>query len=56
MGHRSIPGLHRQASGITNDPNRQDDPTYILRLIGQVITVSLETLKIVKALPEFVVA
>ena len=39
-------------SGITNDPNREDDPTYILRLIGQVITVSLETVKIVKTLPE----
>jgi len=38
-------------SGITNDPNRADDPQYILRLIGQVITVSLETVKIVKALP-----
>lgn len=43
-------------SGITNDPNREDDPTYILRLVGQVITVSLETVKIVKALPEFVMA
>jgi predicted helicase len=39
-------------SGITNDPNRADDPQYILRLIGQVITVSLETVKIVKSLPE----
>jgi predicted helicase len=38
-------------SGITNDPNREDDPEYILRLIGQVIQVSLETVKIVKALP-----
>jgi predicted helicase len=38
-------------SGITNDPNRLDDPEYILRLIGQVITVSLETAKIVKGLP-----
>src|SRR5512136_576051 len=38
-------------SGITNDPNRLDDPEYIVRLIGQVITVSLETVKIVKALP-----
>ncbi|HUK23378.1 MAG TPA: type ISP restriction/modification enzyme [Terriglobales bacterium] len=38
-------------SGITNDPNREDDPTYILRLIGQVITVSLETGKIVCSLP-----
>jgi len=38
-------------SGITNDPNRADDPEYILRLIGQVVTVSLETVKIVKSLP-----
>lgn len=38
-------------SGITNDPNRADDPTYILRLIGQVVTVSLETVKIVASLP-----
>ena len=38
-------------SGIVNDPNRADDPEYILRLIGQVITVSLETTKIVRALP-----
>lgn len=39
-------------SGITNDPNREDDREYILRLIGQVITVSLETVKIVATLPE----
>ncbi len=39
-------------SGIANDPNRDGDPQYILRLIGQVITVSLETVKIVKNLPE----
>ncbi len=38
-------------SGITNDPNRADDETYILRLIKQVITVSLETVNIVNALP-----
>ena len=38
-------------SGIVNDPNREDDPEYILRLIGQVIYVSLETVKIVKSLP-----
>jgi predicted helicase len=38
-------------SGITNDPNRPDDPTYILRLIGQVITVSRETAQIVACLP-----
>ena len=38
-------------SGITNDPNRPDDPEYIVRLLGQVINVSLETVKVVKALP-----
>jgi predicted helicase len=38
-------------SGITNDPNRSDDPQYIVRLIGQVITVSLETVNVVRALP-----
>ncbi len=37
-------------SGITNDPNRPDDPEYIVRLIGHVITVSLETVKFVSAL------
>ena len=31
--------------------NRADDPEYILRLIGQAITVSLETTKSVNALP-----
>jgi predicted helicase len=38
-------------SGITNYPNRADDQQYIVRLIGQVITMSLETVKIVRALP-----
>ena len=38
-------------SGIKNDPNREEDPEYILRLIGQVITVSLETVDIVNKLP-----
>ena len=42
-------------SGIVNDPNRADDPEYIVRLIGQVVYVSLETVTIVKALPELVV-
>lgn len=39
-------------SGIVNDPNRLDDPQYIIRLIGKVITVSLETARIVEGLPE----
>ena len=37
---------------ISSDPNRMDDEQYIVRLIGQVITVSLETLKLVRVLPE----
>ncbi|MFY9674805.1 MAG: type ISP restriction/modification enzyme, partial [Terriglobales bacterium] len=43
-------------SGIVNDPNRPDDPEYILRLIGQVITVSLETVAIVNSLPPLITA
>ena len=39
-------------SGIVNDPNRLDDSEYIVRLIKQVITVSLETVKIVTSLPD----
>ena len=39
-------------SGIVNDPNREDDPQYIVKLIGKVITVSLETTEIVKNLPD----
>ncbi len=38
-------------SGIVNDPNRADDPQYIVRLLRQVITVSLETVDIVGGLP-----
>ena len=38
-------------SGIVNDPNRADDLQYIVKLIGQVITVSLETVDIVEGLP-----
>ncbi|MBM4276070.1 MAG: DNA helicase [Deltaproteobacteria bacterium] len=38
-------------SGILSDPNRADDPQCIVRLLAQVITVSLETLRIVRGLP-----
>ena len=38
-------------SEIVNDPNRADQPQYIVDLIGRVITVSLRTVKIVKGLP-----
>jgi len=37
-------------SGIVSDPNRADDPEYIIRLIKKVITVSLETVKVVNQL------
>jgi predicted helicase len=37
-------------SGIVNDPNRADDSEYIVRLIGQVVTVSLETVRLVREL------
>ncbi len=37
-------------SRIVNDPNREDDPEYIVRLIGQVVTVSLETVRLVREL------
>ena len=39
-------------SGIVNDPNRHDDPQYILKLIEKVIAVSLETVEIVEGLSE----
>lgn len=42
-------------SGIVNDPNlwceELNDPKYIINLLLRVITVSLETVKIVKSLP-----
>ena len=42
-------------TGITSDPNAWGDehgnPEYIVELVARVITVSLETLKIVKELP-----
>jgi predicted helicase len=36
-----------------SDPNREDDPGYIVRLVGQVVRVSVETAQIVKALPAY---
>jgi predicted helicase len=36
-----------------SDPNREDDPGYIVRLVGQVVRVSIETARIVKALPNY---
>ena len=36
-----------------SDPNREDDPGYIVRLVGQVVRVSVETVQIVKNLPAY---
>ena len=45
-----------KASGIVNDPNdwalEHNDPKYIFNLVLRIITVSLETMKIVKSLPK----
>ena len=41
-------------SGITSDPNRLDDEQYIVRLVGKVITVSVETVRLVEELAQAV--
>lgn len=45
-----------KASGIVNDPNdwcrEHDDPRYIVDLVKRITRVSIETMKIVDALPE----
>lgn len=44
-----------KASGIVNDPNdrgrEHGDPRYLRDLLGRIVTVSLETMRIVDALP-----
>ena len=37
---------------IISDPNAPDDEEAIVRLVGQVITVSVETMQIIRALPD----
>jgi predicted helicase len=41
-------------SGIESDPNRLDDEEYIVRLVGKVVTVSVETVSLVKELAQAV--
>ena len=45
-----------RASGIRNDPNdwaiEHGNPTYILDLVGRVVTVSMRTLVIIDGLPD----
>jgi predicted helicase len=36
-----------------SDPNREDDPAYIVRLVGQVVRVSVATVQIVRSLPNY---
>ncbi len=38
-----------------SDPNREGDPSYIVRLVGQVVRVSIEAVRIVNALPKLLV-
>ncbi len=38
-------------SGIHSDPNRADDPECIVRLVGQVVNVGVESVRIVNVLP-----
>ena len=38
-------------SGIVNDPNRSDEPRYIVDLIASIITVSLKTVEIIARMP-----
>ena len=41
-----------KASGIVNDPNDySDDPRYIVDLVESVVTVSIETMNVVRSLP-----
>ena len=41
-----------KASGITNDPNTySDNPRYIIDLLKRIVTVSVETMRIVDGLP-----
>lgn len=43
-----------EGSGIKNDPNEwSDDPRYIVDLVKRVVTVSIETNRIVSSLPKF---
>jgi len=41
-------------SGIVSDPNNLDDEEYIVRLVGKVITVSVETVRLINELAQAV--
>ncbi len=44
--------VDKNRSGIVNNPNDALRPRYIVELIGRVITVSLDTVKVVEGLPQ----
>ena len=37
---------------VLDDPNRSHDPEYVVRLLGQVVRVSVDTLRLAKSLPD----
>jgi hypothetical protein len=43
-------GRSPRGASIRSDPNRLDDPQYILRLVGQVVRLSIETVTIIECL------
>jgi predicted helicase len=43
--------VDRRRERIKSDPNREDGEQYIVRLVGQVVRVSVETVGIVGGLP-----
>lgn len=51
---KTLPDGTRRGSGIVNDPNRsaemQAEPEHVARLVGRVVTVSLETLAVMHAI------
>lgn len=55
MDYGVIPHQTDKDSGIVNDPNEwakeQGKPRYILDLLLSIVTVSMKTMRIVKALP-----
>ncbi|MEO7653614.1 MAG: type ISP restriction/modification enzyme, partial [Bryobacteraceae bacterium] len=36
-----------------SDPNRDEDPNYIVRLVGQVVRLSVRTVQLVQNLPDY---
>lgn len=55
VGHRSSTDRDDKPSGIVNDPNDRSgegrDPRYIIDLLAHIVTVSVETMKVVDMLP-----